>query len=194
MIGHAVVGWSLWAVQQGTRLNPGEMTKDPLGGQIALEALKHSGPGDNVVAIIVPLAFFAFVAILAWLGSRRKQAQIRATSEFHKQLLDKFGSGREFTEFLESPGGQKFMDELWSRESRPREQILRVVRIGVVMTVLGLGLLGLTALRRGFLVPGVIVVCSGAGFLISAAVSNYLSKKWGSGGQVGPGAGSALVS
>jgi hypothetical protein len=194
MIGHAVVGWGLWALQEAAPLNPGELTDQQFGQRIALEAVRGRGASGNAVGILVPLGLFAMIVVLVWLGTRRRQAQIRATAEFHKQLLDKFGSGREFSEFLESPGGQKFMDELWSRDSRPREQILRVVRAGVVMAVLGLGLLGLTLLRRGFLIPGVIVLCLGAGFLISAAVSQYLSKKWASGGPGGPGAGSALTS
>jgi len=194
MIGHAVVGWGLWALQEAAPLNPGELTGQQFRQRIALEAVRGRGVSGNAVGILVPLGLFAMIVVLVWLGTRRRQAQIRATAEFHKQLLDKFGSGREFSEFLESPGGQKFMDELWSRDSRPREQILRVVRAGVVMAVLGLGLLGLTLLRRGFLIPGVIVLCLGAGFLISAAVSQYLSKKWASGGPVGPGAGSALTS
>jgi hypothetical protein len=96
--------------------------------------------------------------------------------QFQKQVLDKFASGPEFAEFLGSAASQRFLDELGSRG--PKEQILSSMRTGVVLAVLGIGLLGLSLARRGFLVPGVLALALGAGFLIATAISYRLSKQW----------------
>jgi uncharacterized membrane protein YedE/YeeE len=153
--------------------------------QIALEHAKH----QNLTELLVPLAFFALIFAIVWLASRKRHAQIQAQAEFHKQLLDKFGSGREFSEFLESRGSQRFLDELWSQGAGTKQRVLNCLRNGIILAVLGLGLLGLTLMHRELLVPAVVILAVGIGFLIATAVSLRLSKQWGQG--QGPGAGSA---
>ena len=158
-------------LQVGTP-NPNQLSADQQF-EIAKEALSHS-PG--AAGVLVPLAFFATILLIAWLFVRNRRSQIQARAEFQKQLLDKFASGREFAEFLGSPASRRFLDELGARG--PKEQILISMRTGVVLAVLGLGLLGLSLARRGFLVPGVLALALGAGFLIATAISYRLSKQW----------------
>jgi len=144
--------------------------------EIAREALRNGGGTPGLLALLVPFALFATILIIAWLFVLYRRSQAHARAEFQKQVLDKFASGREFAEFLESPASKRFLDELGSRG--PKEQILSSMRAGVVLAVLGLGLLGLSLTRRGFLVPGVLALALGAGFLIATAVSYRLSKQW----------------
>ena len=144
--------------------------------EIAKEALSHSAGPAGVLALLVPFALFATILVIAWLFVLYRRSQAQARAEFQKQLLDKFASGRELADFLGSPASQRFLDEVGSRG--PKEQILRSMRTGVVLTVLGFGLLGLSLTRRGFLVPGVLALALGAGFLIATAVSYRLSKQW----------------
>jgi hypothetical protein len=49
---------------------------------------------------------------------------------------------------------------------------------GIVLAMLGLGMLGLSLAKRGFLVPAVLALALGVGFLISTAVASRLSRKW----------------
>lgn len=145
--------------------------------EIARLAVTGSGSGAHgVLALLVPFAFFATILVLAWLFVLNRRSQAHARAEFQKQVLDKFASGREFAEFLESPASKRFLDELGSRG--PKEQILSSMRTGIVLAVLGLGLLALSFARRGFLIPGVLALALGAGFLIATAVSYRLSKQW----------------
>lgn len=146
------------------------------------------GPGE-ALGILVPIAFFAMIVLIVFVVARRRQAELRARAEFQKQILDKFSSGKEFADFLGNEGSQRFLAMLSSpgMGMGPRYRVLRHMRGGITLAVLGLGFLLLTALRRGFVVPGVLFLALGAGLLISAAVSYHFSKKWGSGGPATPG-------
>jgi hypothetical protein len=144
-----------------------------------------NGPG--VVGAFVPIALFAMIALIVFVIARRRQAELRARAEFQKQILDKFSSGKEFAEFLGSEGSQRFLETLSSHSFGARERVFRGMRSGITLAVLGIGFLLLTALRRGFVVPGVLFLALGAGLLISAAVSYHFSKKWGSSGPAAPG-------
>jgi hypothetical protein len=153
--------------------------------QIAMEALRRGGATaggvTGILALLVPFALFAMVFGILWLAFRRKQEQMQAQAVFHKQLLDKFSSGKEFSEFLESQGGRQFLKTLWSQGQSGVDRVLRPMRAGIVMTVVGLALLALSWSRgqAGIRFPGVLVLALGIGFLMSAAVSHRLSRRWG---------------
>jgi hypothetical protein len=156
--------------------NPNQLSADQ---QFEIARLALSGGGNavhGVLALLVPFALFATILVLAWLFLRHRRSQIQARAEFQKQVMDKFASGREFAEFLGSAASQRFLDVLGSRG--PKEQILSSMRTGVVLAVLGLGLLVLSLAKRGFLIPGVLALALGAGFLIATAISYRLSKQW----------------
>lgn len=143
--------------------------------------------GSEGLEVLIPLAFFALIALIVFVVARRRQAELRARAEFQKQVLDKFSSGKEFAEFLGSEGSQRFLDSLSSHAHGSGDRILRGMRSGITLAVLGIGFLLLTPLRHGFVVPGVIIFALGAGLLISAAASYHFSKKWSGGGPAAPG-------
>ena len=133
---------------------------------------------NNATEILVPLAFFAMIVLIVWLLVRKSQAQTRARMEFHTQLLGKFTSGSEFAAFLGSKGGQRLLEGLWWQQVNAKERILKAMGAGVVLTVLGLGALGLSWRTGGFVYPGVLSLALGVGFLISTGIAYRLSKKW----------------
>ena len=145
------------------------------------------GGGGSGLEPLIPIAFFAMIVLIIFVIARRRQAELRARAEFQKQILDKFSSGKEFAEFLGSEGSQRFLQSLSTHSVGSRDRILRGMRAGIVLSVLGIGFLLLTGLRHGFVVPGVLFLALGAGFLISAAASHRFSKKWSDGGPAGPG-------
>jgi len=145
------------------------------------------GGGPGVVGAFVPIALFAMVVLIVFVIARRRQAELRARAEFQKQILDKFSSGKEFADFLGTEGSQRFLDSLSSHGLGSRERILRGMRGGITVALLGVGFLLLTPVRHGFVVPGVLFLALGAGLLISAAASYHFSKKW-SGSPAAPGA------
>lgn len=151
---------------------PDSQTPDQFGQQIALEAVRH-GPMNVLTGILVPLGLFAMIFGIIWLRWRQQQALNQTRAEFHKQLLDKFASGRDFAEFLESKGSQRFLEEMWSQGAQSKEKTLRN---GVVVAMLGLAMLALTWVEKDFVIPGVLLVAMGGGYLIAFAISRRLSK------------------
>jgi len=146
----------------------------------------NSRPG--VVGAFIPIAFFAMIVLIIFVIARRRQAELRARAEFQKQILDKFGSGKEFAEFLGTEGSQRFLESLSAAHSfGGHERVLRGMRGGITLAVLGIGFLLLSPLRHGFVVPGVLLFALGAGLLISVAAAYHFSKKWSGGGPGSPG-------
>ena len=143
--------------------------------------------GGEGLEVLIPIAFFAMIALIVFVIARRRQAEVRARAEFQKQILDKFGSGKEFADFLGTEASQQFFATLSASSMGPRYRILRTMRGGITVAVLGLGFLLLTPVRHGFVVPGVLFLALGAGLLISAATSYHFSKKWSGGGPATPG-------
>lgn len=143
--------------------------------------------GEGLVGAFVPIAFFAMIVLIIFVIVQHRQAELRARAEFQKQVLDKFSSGREFAEFLGTEGSQRFLQSLSASSSGAHERILRTMRGGITLAVLGIGFLLLSATRHVFLVPGVLILALGVGLLISAAASYQLLKKWSSAGSGTPG-------
>ena len=54
-----------------------------------------------------------------------------------------------------------------------------MMTVGVVLSAFGLGFLALIWKEPDFVFPAVIFLSVGIGFLIAAAASYHLSKKWG---------------
>jgi hypothetical protein len=159
--------------------NPDGLTPDQIT-QIALEALKRPGGAANgILAMLVPFAFFATILGIIWLVIRYRQARIQARMEFQKHMLDKFQSGQEFGQFLESKGGQQFLSELRSQGRGPKDRIFSILQKGVILAVLGVGMLALSVARKGFLVPAVLILALGVGFLLASAISSRFSQQPG---------------
>jgi hypothetical protein len=189
-------------VQSGQQPNTDELG-DKVGDQIAQEVLKglqqqHVGeqvgqqvadamrhvPWHQVTVIgaltgvLVPLALFTLVGMIIFMQVRKSQAQTRSRLELQKQLLDKFSSGREFGEFLESQGGQRFLQDAFTPVSPQAGSNVRWIRTGTFLSIFGLGLLCLAWLKHGFAVGGAVILAAGLGFLISGAVSHRLAQQW----------------
>ena len=137
----------------------------------------------NMVAVLVPiltsLGCFTMVVLLVWLASRKSQARTQARAEVQKQLIDKFDSGRELAEFLGSEGSKFLLGELEEGRRDPRQRVLATMKKGAVLSALGIGLLTLIWKESDLVIPGGILLSLGIGFLIAAAASHRLSKKWG---------------
>jgi hypothetical protein len=151
---------------------------------------------SDAVWVLVPLG--AFTAI-AWVihvivdGFRRRQ-QLRISTEFHTKLLERVGSATEFGEFLNSPGGTRFLDSLSvEREGGAHVRILRATQSGTILTVLGSALFIWNWLRppagtsvsisaaasNGVSAIATILFALGIGLLLSARLSYRLSKEMG---------------
>lgn len=141
--------------------------------------------GDDV--IIVPF-MFSTIGFIVWVvvnGWQRRQ-QIKQLTEFNSRLLERIGSVKDFSEFLQTDGGAKFMDRVTAGGAVPdvRMTILRAIQTGLVLLTLGVGLLVLAWIFRQrfpfgdsevFTTTGVISISLGIGFLLSGGASYRLA-------------------
>jgi hypothetical protein len=137
------------------------------------------------VGILLPLGAFVMVAIIVWVASNEKQAKARYRAEVQKELIAKFGSGRELSEFLNSEGSRQLLGALRSSredaQQDPRHKIIGLIIGGLINLAVGAALfyVGLSWGFWWFELAGLITLGIGVALLISAGVSYYLSEKWG---------------
>ena len=121
------------------------------------------------------VAFFAAFVAVVWLVGKTRQHRVVKQVEIQQQMLAKFESAGELTEFLESDSGRQFMRLF---ESNPHRSILALMSIGIILTFLGLGFHGLAFSDSDFVIPGVLTLVIGIGFIVAAAASRRFSKQW----------------
>ncbi|MGO4882955.1 MAG: hypothetical protein ACLP59_19365 [Bryobacteraceae bacterium] len=135
-----------------------------------------------VLVMVFSLATVAWIFYLISEDSKRKR-RTAAQSELHGRLLDKFGSAQDLVAFLQTPAGAQFVEGISSDREEPSSAILRATHRGIILVIVAAGCLGLTRVYgwqdNPLLVIGVVLLCLGIGFLISAVVSHKLSKSLG---------------
>src|SRR6478735_10254592 len=133
----------------------------------------------EIIPLVAILTVFGMVSFVTWVivdALRRKQ-QLRVMSEFHNKLLDRINNGKELADFMDSPGGTKFVDSISTERVHPAQRVLRAVQIGIVLCAAGIGcrVVGWqsTLLERdaaeGFVILGIMLLSIGIGYLVSAA-------------------------
>ena len=131
---------------------------------------------DVLVPIIVPAIVFGTCIAIVWILGRFRQHRTGKQAEIQQQLLTKFETAGELSEFLETESGQQFMRQF---ESNPHRMILLMLSVGIVFSFLGLGFLLLDIFSsEEFLYPGIILLMLGIGSAAAAAVSRRLSVQW----------------
>ena len=134
------------------------------------------------IPIFISLGFFAMVVWIVWLGVNAKNRRTMAQTEVQTKLIERFGTSKEFVDFLQSPAGQRFVTGVEVHTALyARDRIIRGFGTGIVLSLLGLGFLAiwLADHNGGFIYPGFILLGLGLGFFMSAIVSLKLSKHYG---------------
>ena len=136
----------------------------------------------DIAVLMVLLAAFATAGWVMYLvaETRKRQGRMKAQAELTGRLLDKFGSAGEVVQFLQTAGGAQFIESFSGDREHPASGILRSTHRGIVLAIVAMGCLGLAwhygANDNPMLVIGVLLLCLGVGFLVSAAVAHRLSK------------------
>lgn len=142
------------------------------------------------------IAFACFLIALVWLirvflENRRWGRIFKLQSEVHGKLIDKFSSNQELALYMETEAGKRFLEAApipvgFEPEQRVPNAVARVLtplQIGIVLTLLGLGLYLLRSthpdMRTPMLVLGTVALMPGLGFIISAGVTWILAGRLG---------------
>ena len=140
---------------------------------------------DHNPEVFILIAMFTAIGWIVWVlvNGVKTRNRIRAMTEFHNRLLDKMGSAKEFADFLQSEGGDRFLKSVTIEKVNPNQRILGAIQTGLVFAFFGLGLLLLgwefDFDEHAFTVLGTVTLALGCGFLVSSIVSYRLSRAWG---------------
>ncbi len=132
--------------------------------------------------VIVSLGFFAMIVWIVWLGTAAKNRRAQLQAEVQTRLIDRFGTAKEFIDFLQSPAGRQFVTGVEvSSAIYARERIIGGLGKGIVLSMLGFGFLAIPLFggAHGLIYPGFILLGLGAGFFLSTWVSMKLSRSYG---------------
>lgn len=135
-----------------------------------------------LIPIVLGVAFCAMIAAISYFSAKSKSDKARYQAEVQARLLDKFGSGPEFVQFLDSPQGRKFLGELESAPKvRTQDRMLSGIRNATVLSFLGVAfiLLSLVTYEHGMIFPGLLLLALGLGYLASVVLTKRLSREWG---------------
>jgi hypothetical protein len=134
------------------------------------------------------LAFVAVAGSLLWLirmllENRRWSRVFRLQSDIHARLIERFASNQELLHYMETEPGKRFLEAAPIPVEFQRDQrlpggigrLLAPLQIGIVLTLLGLGLLilqrSLPDIAGPLQVFGMVTMMPGLGFIISAIIS-----------------------
>lgn len=164
---------------------------------LPIERVRVRGPFEDAMETLSILFVFVVIGFaLAWLlrtiieQKRWNQLSMRQ-GEVHARILDRFTNNEELLTYITSPAGEKFLGSAPltvetepARGGTPLARVMWSIQIGVVAAAAGLGTL-IVSLRfkgetaEGFFAIGAIAFFLGAGFIASAFVSIFLSRRLG---------------
>jgi hypothetical protein len=152
---------------------------------------------EDIIEPIIIFATIAFIALaLGWLirtiiEQKRWNRLSKSQNDVHNKILDRFNTSEELLEYVKSAAGSKFLESApiavrseTPSVSSPLSRIIWSVQLGVVVAAGAVGLL-LVSLRldaeasRELFALGMIAFFVGLGFIASAAVSIYMSRRLG---------------
>lgn len=143
---------------------------------------------ENLSIVIVLTSAFTGTGWIVWViatNIRRTKAQ-RTIADMHAKLLDRFGTSPELLAYVESEAGKRFLTSAAQSDApAPYSRILNAIQVGLVLTALGLGILGIrlgrwnTDVHNGLLSIAMPVLAVGVGFLVSAGASYFTAKSLG---------------
>jgi hypothetical protein len=166
----------LWPEMSGQRSNP-----------VSMELVNDGIPFLVFVCMLLALLWLTHVL----LENRRWGRIFKLQTDTHGKLIEKFGTSQEVLAYMGTDAGKRFLEatpiavgfEPQQPVSSLVARVLTPLQIGIVMTLLGLGLIVLRhSLAEGaeaMLVVGTVVLMPGLGFIISAGVTWVLARHLG---------------
>ena len=156
-----------------------------------------SGIESELIGDGIPfLVFLCILGALLWLThvlleNRRWNRIFKLQTDVHGKLIERFGTSQEVLTYMGTEAGKRFLEatpiavgfERQEPVPSPVARVLTPLQIGVVMTLLGLGLIlvrySVPDAAAPLLVLGTIVLTPGLGFIISAAITWALARRLG---------------
>jgi hypothetical protein len=158
----------------------------------AARALRNFVEFAGVVLIVMTITTGVIFLVRTVVEHRRWQRALRAQSELHNKLIDRFASSDELLGYLQSQQGRLFADAPLSQgmtraADAPLARVFWSLQAGAVLACAGAGLLfasgrmqdDLSVVSSPISAFGVVVLAVGVGFLVSSIISFLLSQRLG---------------
>ena len=178
----------------------GERAADTLERKLWPEAMPQPQQDSSMRELIsdgIPfLVFLCILSALLWLThvlleNRRWNRIFKLQTDVHNRLIERFGTSQEVLTYMNTESGKRFLEAtpiatgIDRREPVPSPvaRVLTPLQIGIVMSLLGIGLIALrhsvTGGANALLVLGTVVLMPGLGFIISAGITWVLARHLG---------------
>lgn len=123
-------------------------------------------------SVLIPIAFFAMITVVVWLGTVNRRRDTDRRAELIRQLIDKFSTGEAFAQAMQSPEGSRLADALSLSSERPKRAWVGLFVPGSILTALGLGFVGLSLMMDDvYRIPAVVIGSVGVALLVSSYVA-----------------------
>jgi hypothetical protein len=151
---------------------------------------------DSFESLII-LGIFTLIAFaLAWfvrtvIEQKRWNRLAQTQSEVHNKILDRFGSSEEVLAYIKTPAGTRFLESApiplhteRPTSNPPLTRVILSIQAGVIVAAAALGMLLVSGRFEGesgqsLFAMGMIAFCIGGGFIVSAGVSLFLTRRLG---------------
>lgn len=179
----------------GQHEQPAETLERKMWPQLS-EPEPYNASKDLISDGIPFLVFLCILGALLWLvhvllENRRWNRIFKLQTDVHGKLIERFGTSQEVLTYMSTEAGKRFLEatpiavgfEPSQPVPSPVARVLTPLQIGIVMTLLGLGLILLRhSIPEGtapLLLLGTVILMPGLGFIISAGVTWALGRHLG---------------
>ena len=163
----------------------------------AMSSDRGSDASRDLISDGIPfLVFVCLLGALLWLTqvfleNRRWGRIFKLQTDVHGKLLERFGTSQEVLTYMSTDAGRRFLEatpiavgfDQHQPVPSPVARVLTPLQIGVVMSLLGLGLIflrhALPEAASPLLLVGTVVLMPGLGFIISAGITWVLARHLG---------------
>lgn len=178
------------------RRSPEYYFQDYQGGYNYYRSESHEMWEATMAGIAVFVVVVTILSAIAWIvrtliDYRRWHRLSKTQAEVHTKLLDRFTANAELLAYIQSPAGARFLqsapitlDPGARSVAAPFSRILWSVQAGLVLAAAGFGLYYVSGrvneeVTQPIFTLGIVALSLGAGFVLSAIVSFFLSKQLG---------------
>ena len=150
---------------------------------------------NAIESLMIGLLLMGIAGAVIWLiktliEQRRWSRLSKIQTEVHNKLLDRFTANEDLLAYIQTPAGRRFLEsapiplESPRAISAPLGRIMWSAQAGAVFTVLGAGLLlvsqnTLEEIAAPLGAFGVVVIALGLGFIASAVLAYFLTRRFG---------------
>jgi hypothetical protein len=168
------------------------LPNDPIPQTPAMELWDNFLEGVAVASVVASIAIALMWILRTILNHRRWSRLARVQTEVHTKLLDRFSSNEELMAYINTTAGKKFLEAAPipvqeaapSQITAPLNRVLWSLQAGVVLGAASLGMVVVSwsadkEVAGALTSFGILGLAVGIGFIASAGISLFLSRRLG---------------